>query len=236
MTMKTDPYSVLEDNKVATVLRRLHAEAARQTPGLLLHYLPKLPAMLLGRRMEFSDDDLTGFYADKFIALEPEQAAFAYLTARSLRATCVVEFGSSFGISTIWLAAAVRANGGGRVIGTELVETKAARARQHLREAGLDDLVEIRVGDAMETLRVLDHDVDLLLNDGFPMRALDIVKLLAHRMRPGAVVLTDNVGTFRANYREYVAFMRDRGNGFASTLLPFKSGTEYSVRLGSRDA
>jgi predicted O-methyltransferase YrrM len=226
-----EPYTLLENETAASVVARLHAEAARQTPALLVHYLPKLPKLLFGRSLEFSERDLSGFYADKFIALEPAQAAFAYVTARTLRARCIVEFGTSFGVSTIWLAAAVRANGGGVVIGTELVESKAQRARQHLKEAGLDDLVELRVGDALKTLRHLPRNVDLFLNDGFPTYALDVVKLVADRLRPGAVVLTDNVGTFRANYNDYLTFMRDRRNGFASTLLPFKSGTEYSVRL-----
>ncbi|MEM9489466.1 MAG: class I SAM-dependent methyltransferase, partial [Myxococcota bacterium] len=193
--------------------------------------LPKLPKLLLGRKLRFDESDITGYYADKYIALEREQAAFCYLTARSIRARLIVEFGTSFGISTLWLAAAVRANGGGRVIGTELVPAKAERARQHVEEAGLADLVEIRVGNAIETLRDdLPGDVDMLLNDGFTNLALDIVKLIAPQMRDGAVVITDNVGTFKANYRDYVAFMRDPRNGFNSVLVPFKSGTEYSVR------
>ena len=126
----------------------------------------------------------------------------------------------------------MRANGGGTVIGTELVASKADRARLHLREAGLDDLVEIRIGDAADTLLDLpDEPVDLLLNDGFPMLARRVVELVGPRMRPGAVVLTDNVGTFRANYRDYVSFIRDPGNGYVSTTVPVKSGTEYSIRL-----
>ena len=123
-----------------------------------------------------------GFYADKYIALEREQAAFCYLTARALRARLVVEFGTSFGVSTLWLAAAVRANGGGRVIGTELVPDKVERARAHVEEAGLSEIVEIREGDARQTLRDLPPDVDLLLNDGFPNLALEILQLVAFPM------------------------------------------------------
>jgi predicted O-methyltransferase YrrM len=231
--VRPDPFAVLGDERVASVLRRLHAEADRQTPGLLWHYLPKLPSVLWGSELEFPEAQIRGFYADKYIALERAQAAFAYLTARALGARSVVEFGTSFGVSTIWLAAAVRANGGGKVVGTELVATKALRAREHVEEAGLADVVEIREGDARETLRHLDASVDLLLNDGFPMLALEIVKLVAPRLRPGAVVLTDNVGTFRANYAAYVAYVRDPANGFRSTALPFKSGTEYSVWTGT---
>ncbi|MEM1023076.1 MAG: class I SAM-dependent methyltransferase [Myxococcota bacterium] len=225
-----DPFSVLDDPKVVEVLRRLHQEASRQLPRLLAHYLPSLPGLWLGKPIEFRDEDASGFYADKFIALEPAQGAFCYQTVRAIQARRVVEFGSSFGVSTIWLAAALRDGGSeGQVIGTELVPSKAERAMAYLAEAGLDDYVDMRVGDARSTLEALEGPVDFLLNDGFPGLALEIVHLLRPALRLGSIVLTDNVGTFPANYRAYVNHMRDPSNGFASTLLPFKSGTEYSV-------
>ncbi|MCG8419278.1 MAG: class I SAM-dependent methyltransferase [Proteobacteria bacterium] len=230
MNRLTQPFDVLGDDRVRRVLRRLHEEAARQTPRLLLHYLPKLPALLLGRPIRFRSSDISGFYADKFIALEPAQAAFCYLAARALRAKTIVEFGTSFGVSTIWLAAAVRDGGGGKVIGTEIVPDKVARARDHVEEAGLSQWVEIRQGDALVTLRDLDGDVDLLLNDGFPELALDVVKLVAPRMRAGAAVITDNVGTFKANYTDYMTHMTSPESGFQTAVVPFKSGTAFSVR------
>lgn len=235
--MIADSFAVLGDPRVAGVLRRLHAEADRQMPGLILHYLPKLPAMLLGRKIRIDDSKASGYYADKFIALEREQAAFCHLTARAIGARNIVEFGTSFGVSTLWLAAAVRANGGGKVIGTELVPEKARRAQQHIDEAGLTDYVEIRVGNALETLKQLPPAVDLLLVDGFPTLALEIVKRVAPSLREGAVVITDNVGTFKGNYIEYQAYMKDPRNGFLSVTVPFRSGTEYSIRSrGGRDA
>ncbi|MEO0460311.1 MAG: methyltransferase, partial [Myxococcota bacterium] len=120
--MPTDAFSVLDDHRVTSVLRRLHDEADLQMPGLLWHYLPSLPKILLGAEIKFRDAD--GYYADKYLALEREQAAFCYATAIAVRARHIVEFGSSFGISTIWLAAALKAQGRGKVIGTELVPEK----------------------------------------------------------------------------------------------------------------
>jgi len=229
--MTPDAFAVLDDPRVAAVLRRLHRQARRQTPSLLLHYLPKLPALLRRRPLNFNDAEIAGFYSDKFIALEPHQAAFCHLVARSIEARLVVEFGTSFGVSTIWLAAAVRANGGGTVVTTELGAI-AQRARQHIAEAGLSDYVDIRVGDALHTMTDLpDGHVDMLLNDGFPTQAIDVVDLMKPKLRPGAVVITDNVGTFGANYRQFLAYVRDPGHGYASVTVPFKSGTEYSVRL-----
>jgi predicted O-methyltransferase YrrM len=97
--MKSDPFAVLPDEKVRAVLRRLHREAARQVPGILLHLLPQLPRMLLGRRIDAPGAEL-GYFADKYIALEADEGAFCYLTARALRARTIVEYGTSFGVST----------------------------------------------------------------------------------------------------------------------------------------
>ncbi|MDC0714663.1 class I SAM-dependent methyltransferase [Stigmatella sp. ncwal1] len=227
---RPDPFSVLTDARAARVLRRLHEEADKQSFGHALHFLPKLPALLLGRKVALDDATALRSMADKFIALERPQGAFCYQTVRALQAKLVVEFGTSFGVSTIWLAAAVRANGGGQVIGTEFVPEKAARAQAHIEEAGLADIVEIRVGDALETLRTLPGEVDMALIDGFPLKSVDVVKLLQPRLRHGAVVIADNVGFMKGDYRDYIDFMRDPRNGFTSMLIPFKFGTEYSVR------
>ena len=74
-----------------------------------------------------------------------------YLLARSIRARTIVEFGTSFGISTLHLAAALRDNGGGRLVGSEFEPSKILRARENLAAGGLSDLVEVREGDALQT-------------------------------------------------------------------------------------
>jgi len=219
----------IADARVRAVLTRLHREANRQTFGLLRAGLPQLPRLLLGRGL--SSQRLEHALSDKYIPLEPAQGMLCYLLARSLRAQRIVEFGTSFGISTIYLAMAIRDNGGGRVIGTELLPAKAARARQHLAEAGLAELVEIREGNALETLRSLDGPVDFFLNDGFPRFALDVLKLVAPHLREGAIVLADNAGTFPAELAEYLAWVRDPANGFASGVLAVARDAELSVRV-----
>lgn len=219
----------IADPQVRTLLTRLHGEADGQTLGLVLALLPQLPKLLLGRKLRW--ERYESVLADKYIPLEPAQGMLCYLLARSLRARHIVEFGTSFGISTIYLALAARDNGGGRVIGTELVPAKAARAREHLREAGLADFVEIREGNALDTLRSLDAPVDFFLNDGFPRFALDVLKLVAPRLREGAMVLTDNVGLFRGDYAGYLSWVRDPANGFSSGVLALKEDAELSVRV-----
>jgi len=223
--------AALPDPRVRETLERLHAEASREMFGMMRAFAREVPRLLLRRRLRF--ERLEASVADKFICLDPAQGVLCYLLARSARARSVVEFGTSFGVSTIYLAAAVRDNGGGRVIGTELVPEKAARAREHLREAGLEEVVEIRVGNALDTLREIDSPVDFMLNDGFPRFALPVLELVAPRLCEGAIVLTDNVGTFPADYADYVRWLRDPANGFVSTRVPLKLGTELSVRVRS---
>jgi predicted O-methyltransferase YrrM len=227
-----DPDAVLAslpDPRVRELLARLHRRADAETPRLYLQFLDQLPRLALGRAIPW--DRFARRLDDKFICLDRSQGVFCYLLARALGARRIVEFGTSFGVSTLYLALAVRENGGGRVIGTELVAAKAAQARAHLAEAGLAELVEIREGDARETLRELEGPVDMLLNDGFPPAMLPVLKLVAPRLRAGAVVVSDNVGAFWADHREYLAWLRDSANGFQSAMLAMNEGTELSVRV-----
>jgi predicted O-methyltransferase YrrM len=219
----------LPDPAVRGVLRRLHAEADREEPRLILQMARFLPALL--RRGELPWERLGNRLDDKYIAIDRSQGIFCYLLARALGARQIVEFGTSYGLSTIYLAQAVRDNGGGRVIGTEWVPAKAQRARENLSEAGLLEFVDLRVGDALETLRDLDAPVDFMLNDGFPPSQLPVLRLVAPRLRVGAVVVTDNVGAFWANATAYLDWVRDPANGFASAMLEMKQGTELSVRV-----
>jgi len=116
-----------------------------------------------------------------------------YLLARSIRARNIVEFGTSFGISTLHLAAALRDNGGGRLIGSEFEPSKIVRARQNLADGRLSDLVEVREGDALETLaRDLPDSIDFVLLDGAKNLYPSILSLLEGRLRAGAIVVANN--------------------------------------------
>ena len=93
-----------------------------------------------------------GHLKDQPLPVSRATGKLLYILARSVRAKNIIEFGTSFGISTLHLAAALRDNGGGRLIGTEFEPSKIKRARENLAAGGLSDLVEIREGDALETL------------------------------------------------------------------------------------
>ena len=166
-------------------------------------------------------------HAEHFLAVTPAYGRFLYALARACNATHIVEFGTSMGVSTIYLAAALRDNGGGRLIGTELEPGKVARARANLDAAGLADLVEIREGDALETLKDIGGAVDMLLIDGAWSLYLPVLELIEPHLRPGAVVLGENA--FDQGFRDYV---RDPANGYFSQQLDIDAGrsNEFAVR------
>lgn len=161
------------------------------------------------------------------LAVSRETGALLYMLARGCRARSIVEFGTSFGISTLHMAAALRDNGGGRLITSEFEPSKVAKARQNLTAGGLIDLVEIRQGDALQTLNAdLPDAIDLVLLDGAKALYPDILSLLESRLRPGAFVIADN-----ADYSpDYLARVRSPSNGYLST--PFGDDVEVSMRLG----
>lgn len=172
--------------------------------------------------------ELYGRLKDVPLPVSRDTGKLLYLLARGGNARNIVEFGTSFGISTLHLAAALRDNGGGRLITTEFEPSKVARARRHLEEGGVADLVEIRTGDALVTLRDnLPDTIDLLLLDGAKALYGDILAVLEPRLRPGSLVVADN-----ADYSpEYLATVRAPEGGYLS--LPFGAEVEVSLRMGA---
>ena len=181
-------------------------------------------------RVTHSRTDYRDFYGrmkDIPLAVSRETGVLLYMLARGSGVRTIVEFGTSFAISTLYLAAALRDNGGGRVITSEFEPSKVARARAHLTEAGLIDLVEIREGDALKTLSVdLPETVDLLFLDGAKALYPDILGLVESRLRPGAMIVADNAD----DSPDYLAHVRSPANGYLST--PFAEDVELSMRVG----
>lgn len=212
---------------LAPLLDRLFKEADATSPSTS----PALADLSSAERARLmrSKTDYLEFYArfkDLPIAVSRETGAMLYMLARGSRARTIVEFGTSFAISTLHLAAALRDNGGGRLITSEFEPSKVARARENLTAGGVMDLVEIRVGDALKTLSVdLPEVIDLLLLDGAKALYPDILGLVESRLRPGAFIVADN-----AEYSpEYLARVRAPSSGYLST--PFGGDVEVSMRL-----
>ena len=180
-------------------------------------------------RMMRSKTDYRNLYGrlkEAPLAVSRETGALLYMLARSSRAKAIVEFGTSFGISTLHLAAGLRDNGGGRLITSEFEPSKAARARENLSAGGLLDLVEIREGDALKTLGAdLPDTIDLVLLDGAKALYPEILDLVESHLTPGAIIIADNAD----DSPDYLARVRKHGSGYMST--PFAEDVELSVRI-----
>lgn len=221
--------SPIRDAKVNAVLDRLHRRAGRQMPGVIAHMLGEAARLIVTRRGVEAVD--FGYYRDKLIPIDRKQGWLIYLMCRSLGARRTVEFGTSFGVSTLYAASAIRDNGGGVVIGSEYEPSKAEIARRNFEEAGLSDLIDLREGDAFETLTDCGGPVDFLLIDGWAKTALPILKLMAPQLRSGAIVVCDASGHPPSDKAEYARFVDAAENGFVSAHFPLYGGTEISVKV-----
>jgi predicted O-methyltransferase YrrM len=212
---------------LATLLTHLFQQA-RDTSAVLGQTMAGVPAEERARLMT-STTDYRALYErmkDFHLAVSPETGTLLYLLARSSRARSIIEFGTSFGISTLHLAAALRDNGGGRLISTEFEPSKIAKAHANITAAGLSDLVEIRAGDALETLaRELPEQIDLVLLDGAKALYPQVLALLEARLRPGAMIVADNADWCP----EYLAIVRAVGGSYLS--VPFANDVELSMKV-----
>lgn len=219
---------LLSHPTVATLLDRLYAEADALMPATRAVFAG-VPEAEQDRLMRSKADyrDLYGRLKDMPLPVSRDTGALLYMLARGSRAQTIVEFGTSFGLSTLHLAAALRDNGGVRLITSEFEATKVTRAQANLAAAGLADLVEFREGDALQTLRAdLPPVIDLVLLDGAKGLYADVLDLLESRLRPGAYVVADN-----ADYSpDYLARVRSPARGYLS--VPFGGDVELSMRLG----
>lgn len=164
-----------------------------------------------------------------YMPISAEGGRLLYNLVRATRPATVVEFGMSFGISTLHLAAAVRDNGTGRVITTELSADKVAAAARVFTETGLDDVITILHGDALETLAELDGEVGFVLLDGWKDLCLPVLRLLEPRLPAGTLVVADDV-TF-STMAPYLEYVRDPEHGYENVTFPVEDGMEISCRL-----
>jgi predicted O-methyltransferase YrrM len=222
------------------LLDRLYAQNVDQDDMLAAYFTARAAEGSLNWNQ--FDERTNEFLKDKLVALDRSKAEFCYHVCRALRARRVVEAGTSFGVSTLFLAAAVRDNlregtqphlDGSRhpiVVGTEHEPEKARMARGHFVEAGLSEFIDLREGDLRDTLRDVQGPVDFMLIDIWTPMARPALSLIAPRLREGAVVICDNTRQFREAYGEYFEFIHDLRNGLRTMTLPFDGGLEFTVR------
>jgi len=206
--------TTLLDTRVAAALDQMYAAADEQFRG------PR-PAGLDTSIFETgSAQERADAAADIYMPISPDAGRLLYSLMRAARPMTVIEFGMSYGISTIHLAAAVRDNGIGHVYTTELSAKKIAAATATLTDLGLGEVVTVLAGDALETLRDISGPVGLVLLDGWKELYLPVLTLLEPKMHAGTLVVADN--TEQPGTRAYLDRVREPANGYVSLNFPGK--------------
>lgn len=212
----------LNEPRVAGALDRMYAEARYQMEALRRADFDRLS--------EVSPQERADALSDFYLPVTPEAGRLLYALVRASRPATVVEFGMSLGISAIHLAAAVRDNGRGRVVTTELSAAKVAAATKTFVDIGLDDVITVLSGDALHTLQTLAGTVEFVLLDGWKELYLPVLELLQPRLAPGALVVADN--TSMADLAPYLDYVRDPANGYVS--VPFPARESDSMEISCR--
>ncbi len=228
---RTDSKSSLESSSVKNVLERLYNSSRKDHSRFIFRMIPYVIKKMLGQNPSFSDQ----YYnmVDLSLQFSPEHGIFAYNMARAIGAKRIVEFGTAFGYSTIYLASALKDNGGGVVIGSEFIEEKKTIAEKNIEDAGLSQFCDIRSGDAMESLADPGGEIDMILIDGSKDLYIPVLKMLYPFLKKGGVVLADNVTTpfIKKTLATYVEYMQNPENGFKSMTIPLPDGFEFSVKI-----
>ena len=130
-------------------------------------------------------------FKEAYLSISKEQGEDLVQLIRENNLKNIVEFGTSFGISTLFLAQGALETGG-HIITTELIESKAQKAIKNFKRACVNNRIEVRVGDAMETLKNHSEPIDLLLLDGWKDLYLPLFQMLEPNFHANTFIYVDN--------------------------------------------
>ncbi|ATB32626.1 O-methyltransferase [Melittangium boletus] len=181
-----------------------------------------------GRRQEAPRTGGPADWRDQvLLAVGPDTGKLLNILARSLRAPNMLEIGTSYGYSGIWLAEAAQATGG-RLTTLELQDYKTAYAREMAEKAGLADRIDFKVGDALQLIAELPSGIDFVLLDLWKDLYEPCLEAFYPKLNPGAIIVADNM--LRPGGEEVKRYGRAvrAKPGMTSILLPVGSGLEIS--------
>ena len=211
----------LQEVQIRSVIDRLQLAAASD-PERLLAARPAAEARTLEPAARAEER------AGIFMAIAPGTGSLCYQLVRARRPGLAVEFGTSYGVSALYIGAAIRDNGHGRLLTTELSAAKAAAAAKNVAEAGLESQVEVLSGDARETLAEIRDPVGFVFLDGWKELYLPVLRILEPWLEDGALIVADDT-SFEV-VGDYLRYVRDPRNGYESTALATDDGIELTCR------
>lgn len=189
---------------------------------------PRLRGRFLDDHGLSSDDSARLQGTSLSLAISPECGLFLRNLVLSHRPRRILELGSSYGVSTLYFAEALRTLGRGTVVATELDASKCEHLRQHIADAGVQAYVDLHEGDVFETVDALDGSFDMVLLDIWADGYLPLFQRIERLLRPGSIVLTDNMFTAEAAVQPFKRYL-DAHPRLSSTTLDFESGLEFTV-------
>ena len=216
---------MLESQEVIDVLDRLRLLGLKRD----VEYSTRVRAREAELGEKFYGQERAEIGADAPQAIAEEVGRILYGLVIATRPNVVVEFGTSFGVSTIYLAAGLSDLGKGGLIATELISQKAEAAIANLAAAGLAQVAEIRQGDARQTLANLDGMIDLLFLDGSNDLYIAILEMLEPRLSTGAVVVAD-LSHGDPHHKQYRAYVSEDSSPYLSVEIPIDAGLIISTR------
>lgn len=192
----------LRDKKIVAVLKHLHREARGDSARWAMDSTT-------------NSNDLVRM-GEIYLSISEQEGRLLYLLARACGAQRIIEFGASYGVSTIYLGAAARDNNG-VLITTEAHPKKCAALKNTLAESGIEDVVTLLEGDARDTLFEIKAPVDFVFLDGWKGMYLTVFEILKPALSAGAVIVADNITHSAA--RNYRTAVRAPDSGFVSTTV-----------------
>jgi predicted O-methyltransferase YrrM len=172
-------------------------------------------------------DGIPAWVDQHLLAVGPETGQLINILACAFEAPHIVEIGTSYGYSGIWLAEAARASGG-RLTTMELQDYKSAYARELSVKAGLADFVDFQVGDAVQLIEALPFGIDFVLLDLWKDLSLPCLEAFYPKLNPGAIIVADNmIFPGGEEVQRYGRAVRAKP-GMRSVLLPVGTGIEVS--------
>lgn len=160
-----------------------------------------------------------------YLSITEEQGLFLVELIKKNKFKNIVEFGTSFGISTLFLAQGALETKG-RIITTELIASKAEKAMENFKKAEVSNIIDVRIGDAMHTLQNHKEPIDLLFLDGWKDLYQPLFNMLESNFHTNTIIYVDN-----ANMSESRAFLKEVGENDKYTLESIFDGKVVLIRI-----
>jgi predicted O-methyltransferase YrrM len=198
------------DSKVLSVISRLNRQSNRERSG----------------RVEVAPDQ-------EMLAITADTGIFFSILLKAIKAKHILEVGTSAGFSTLWFADALGKNRSARIITIEMNPLKVEQALKNFKEAGVDNMIEIRQGIALDLLHKLKGKFDFVFLDADKENIIRYFDLVLPMVRIGGIIATDNMlypDHFRPAMRKYARHVHSKPN-IQSVTVPIGMGEEVTVKL-----